>query len=99
MASVPDELNPTDLDGLVTLHAQTTQGTWVVLPGINEDTKVGLEGRGHFGLLATASAAPADYGRANAAFIAASHRLLPVITAELAEARRLLAEHGILTPA
>lgn len=88
-----NELEPADLDGLLALHARTTQGTWVVLPEVHQDTKIVLEGRGTFGLIAEASTSPADYGQANAAFIAASHRLLPVIAAELAEARRQLAEH------
>jgi hypothetical protein len=88
------DLNPADLDGLIALHAQTTQGTWVVLPEVHQDTRVGLEGRGFFGLIADVSTAPDDYGRANAAFIAASHRLMPAVAAmaaELAEARRQLA--------
>lgn len=88
-----NELEPDDLDGLLALHARTTQGTWVILPGIHEHTRIGLEGRGQFGLIAEASTSPADYGQANAAFIAASHRLLPVIAAELAETRRQLAKH------
>ena len=84
----PAELAPADLDGLMALHAQTTQGTWVVHHEMNQDTKIVLEGRGYFGLVAEVSAAPDDYGRANAAFIAAVHRLLPGLAAELAEARR-----------
>lgn len=92
-------LNPTDLDGLVALHAQTTQGTWTVLPELHQDAKVVLEGRGYFGIIADVSTAPEDYGRANAAFIAASHRLLPALAEELAEARRQLAAAGIPAPA
>lgn len=93
MASpTPDPLAPTDLDGLLALHALTTKGPWVVLHETHQDTKIVQEGRGMFGLIAEASTAPADYGRANAAFIAASHRLLPELAAELIEARRKLAE-------
>ena len=92
MASLtPDALAQTDLDGLVALHAQTTKGPWVVLHETHQDTKIVQEGRGVFGLIAEASTAPDDYGRANAAFIAAAHRLLPAIAAELADARRQLA--------
>ena len=93
---MPNPQDPTDLDGLMARHAETTQGTWVVMPQIHQDTKVVLEGRGTFGLIAEVSTAPADYGRANAAFIAAAHRLLPKLAAELAaelaEARKQLAE-------
>ncbi|GGI00082.1 hypothetical protein ACFFGR_17635 [Arthrobacter liuii] len=46
--------DPTDLDGLIAPHARTPQGARVVLPGINEATKVGLDGHGYFGLLAAA---------------------------------------------
>jgi hypothetical protein len=93
MASpTPEALAPTDLDGLVALHAQTTKGPWVVLHETHQDTKIVQEGRGVFGLIAEASTAPDDYGRANAAFIAASHRLFPELAAELAEARQQLAE-------
>ena len=87
----PDPLAPTDLDGLLALHARTTKGPWVVLHEVHQDTKIVQEGRGLFGIIAEASTAPDDYGRANAAFIAASHRLLPAIAAELADARRQLA--------
>jgi hypothetical protein len=88
-----EELEPVDLDGLVALHAMTTQGTWVVMPEIHQHAKITLEGQGYFGVIADVSTAPDDYGRANAAFIAAAHQLLPQLAAELAEARRLLAEH------
>lgn len=83
--------NASGLDVLMALHAETTQGTWVVLPEVHQDTKIVLEGRGTFGLIAEVSTAPADYGKANAAFIAAAHRLLPELATELAEARRQLA--------
>lgn len=90
----PADLNPADVDGLMALHAATTQGTWVVLPGIHEHTRVGVKELGPLrGLVATASTNPADYGQANAAWIAAAHRLLPALAAELTELRQQLAGH------
>lgn len=77
---------------LVALHAETTGGTWAILPDVHQDTRIVQEGRGLFGLIADVSTALADYGRANAAFIVAAHTLIPALAAELADARRQLAE-------
>lgn len=82
---------PVDLDALAALHAQATAGTWSIYPDVHQDTRIILEGRGMFGLIADVSTAPADYGRANAAFIVMSHTVFPALLAELAEARRQLA--------
>lgn len=87
-----------DLDGLLELHAQASTGPWEIYPDVHQETKIIQKGRGMFGLIADVSTAPDDYGRANTRFIVAAHTLVPTLAAELAEARKLLADAGIVGP-
>lgn len=75
------------------MDARTTAGTWTIHPAIHQDTKIVLEGRGMFGLIAEVSTAPADYGQANTEFIVTvtAHTVFPALLAELSESRRQLA--------
>ena len=95
MTSAPECI---DLDALLALHAQTSQGPWEIYPDVHQETKIVQQGRGMFGLIADVSTAPADYGRANTRFIIAAHTVVPALAAELAEARELLAAAGIVRP-
>lgn len=86
------------LDGLLELHAQTSKGPWEIYADVHQETRIVQRGRGMFGLIADVSTAPDDYGRANSRFIVAAHALVPALAAELVEARKLLAEAGIVGP-